>query len=491
MRLAFRFTVALVAALTVALMLNALLRVRREVVLFDQAIASDARAMSRTLEPFVAATWRADGEDGAKALVANASDSQDVRIRLKFLGRSDADGAALSEEESATLQRTGSVIRKQEEENVVTTYVGLDLPSATPAVLEFSEPRRGQAAFVRRTIAGAVFTAVVLTLLCAAAAMGLGVVFIGRPVRALVAQAQRIGAGDFSTRLGLRQRDEIGQLAREFDLMSERLAEARDELKAATDAKLAALDQLRHVERVATVGKLAAGIAHELGTPLQVVSGYARLVSEDPSASADVQDNASVIHEQASRMATIIGQLLDFARQRRTERSLTNLAEVVERSARLLVPVTERADVRLVCDVEPSPPCIAVVDGDQLIQVVSNLVVNAVQAMPKGGTVTIGLAHAERGPLGQPGPHVRLSVRDEGLGMVDDVRSHVFEPFFTTKPTGEGTGLGLSVAYGIVQEHGGTFDVQSEPGRGSTFTVWLPAADKATADSFRSRSSAS
>ncbi|MBL8743149.1 MAG: hypothetical protein JNK04_18695, partial [Myxococcales bacterium] len=231
---------------------------------------------------------------------------------------------------------------------------------------------------------------------------------------------------------------------------------------------------LRHAERLATVGKLAAGVAHELGTPLQVVSGYARLISEDHSAHCDARENAAVIQEQTERMASIIRQLLDFARRRRSEPARTNLVELVEKAARMLAPITEKAGVTLEQRIA-EPEMNAEVDGEQIIQVLSNLLLNAVQAMPKGGTVTVELDARRRELEGAERSFLRLAVHDVGVGMSPEVMEHVFEPFFTTKGVGGGTGLGLSVAYGIVADQGGLFEVDSQQGRGSTFAVWLPS----------------
>jgi two-component system NtrC family sensor kinase len=482
MKLAFRFTVTLVAAITVALALNAYLRVRREVVLYDQDNASDARTIGRLLGPIVAEKWQDEGFESAARLVATVSDRDELRIGLRALDDHEPGGAQLSSGDLELLARSGSLSRKERDRNrgpdaLLVTYVPISLPTPRPAVLEFSEPLLGEEAHVTRTILGAATTAVVLALVCALSTMTLGVFLVGRPVRALVSQARRIGAGDFSERLGLRQQDEIGELALEFDLMSERLARASDDLKSATEAKLAALDQLRHAERLATVGKLAAGVAHELGTPLQVVSGYARLISDDESAGPEARENGGVIQEQAERMTSIIRQLLDFARRRRAERAPTNLVEVVERAARMLLPIAEKAGVTLELKLA-QPELSAEVDGEQIIQVLSNLIVNAVQAMPSGGTVTVELDSRRRQVDGREHPFLRLAVRDRGVGMKPDVMQHVFEPFFTTKGVGGGTGLGLSVAYGIVDDQGGIFEVESEHGQGSTFAVWLPAGEE-------------
>ncbi len=481
MKLAFRFTATLVAAITLALALNAYLRVRREVVLYDQDNASDARTIGRLLGPIVAEKWRNDGFESAALLVATVSDRDELRIGLRALDDSEPGGPQLSPGDLDLLARSGSLTRKERDRRggpdaLLVTYVPISLPTPRRAVLEFSEPLLGEEAHVTRAILGAATTAVVLALVCAISTMTLGVFLVGRPVRALVKQARRIGAGDFSERLGLRQQDEIGELALEFDLMSERLASAREHLKSANEAKLSALDQLRHAERLATVGKLAAGVAHELGTPLQVVSGYARLILEDRSMSADARENAAVIQEQTERMTSIIRQLLDFARRRRSEPATTNLVEVVEKAARMLVPITEKAGVTLELQLA-QPELNAEVDGEQITQVVSNLIVNAIQAMPSGGTVIVELDSRRREVDGRERSFVRMAVRDDGVGMTPEVMQHVFEPFFTTKGVGGGTGLGLSVAYGIVDDQGGIFEVESEYGRGSTFAVWLPAGE--------------
>lgn len=481
MKLAFRFTIALVAAITVALALNAYLRVRREVVLYDQDNASDARTIGRLLGPIVAEKWQSEGFESAAHLVASVSDRDELLIALRFLDDAEPGAPPLSPGDRDLLARSGSLTRKERDssrgpEAFLVTYVPISLATPRPAVLKFSEPLVGEDAHVTQTIVGAATTAVLLALACAISTMTLGVFFVGRPVRALVKQARRIGAGDFSERLGLRQQDEIGELALEFDLMSERLARAREDLKSAAEARLMALEQLRHAERLATVGKLAAGVAHELGTPLQVVSGYARLISEDAAASPDARENAAVIQEQTERMTSIIRQLLDFARRRRSERVSTNVAELAEKAARMLLPITEKAGVTLELKLARSE-LNAAVDGEQITQVLSNLIVNAVQATPKGGTVTVEMDVRRRSAAGDDRPFLRMAVRDTGVGMTPEIMQHIFEPFFTTKGVGGGTGLGLSVAYGIVDDQGGVFEVDSEPGCGSTFAVWLPTEE--------------
>ena len=304
-----------------------------------------------------------------------------------------------------------------------------------------------------------------------------GLFFVVRPMRRLVAQARRVGLGDLSLRLDLPQKDEIGELGLEMNAMCDRLESARREVAAETDARLRAVEQLRHADRLMTVGKLASGIAHELGTPLNVVSGRARMIVDDPAGPL-VVENARIIRSQTDRMATIIRHLLDYARRREPKRAVTDLAALAKQTLALVAPLAQKHGVALEIDPE-SADVRARVDPMQIEQVVSNLLVNGIHAMPKGGPLRVSLRREELAPPSGAGADAAsacasIYVRDAGAGIPAEHVGRIFEPFFTTKGVGEGTGLGLSVAYGIVADHGGWISVHSEPGAGSTFGVHLP-----------------
>jgi len=304
---------------------------------------------------------------------------------------------------------------------------------------------------------------------------------VGRPIHGLVEKARRIGAGDFSKPLVLRQRDELSQLAGEMNAMAEHLDAAVHRIAAESSARIAAVEQLRHADRLTTVGKLASGIAHELGTPLNVVSGRAQMILAGEVADPDeVAKVARIVVEQVERMTRIVRQLLDFSRSRSPEKRPTDVVQLARQTAALLEPLAARHDVELRC-IDPPAPLGVSVDPGQIQQALTNLVVNAIQATPPGGHVRIRVETQDLAPdpAGghRPGPHAVLEVEDDGEGIPAERLAAIFDPFFTTKPVGEGTGLGLSVAYGIAQEHGGWIDVRSDPGRGSCFCIWLPRGD--------------
>lgn len=229
------------------------------------------------------------------------------------------------------------------------------------------------------------------------------------------------------------------------------------------------IEQLRHAERLNVVGKLAAGVAHELGTPLNVISTTAELLDTDTPNRPMIHASCRVIIEQSGRMATIIRQLLDFGRRGGADRAATDLVSLVESTVLLMRPLARKRRVELSLGL-PKRRIEAEVNRLEIGQVLSNLILNAVQAMPNGGRAIVELrVERERG-----GDVAVLTVSDEGTGIRPEDVPRVFDPFFTTKDVGEGTGLGLAVTYGIVSDHGGRVNVETEWGHGSSFTVVLP-----------------
>jgi two-component system NtrC family sensor kinase len=230
--------------------------------------------------------------------------------------------------------------------------------------------------------------------------------------------------------------------------------------------------QLRHADRLATIGQLAAGVAHELNEPLGNVLGFAQLARKTPGLPKAAADDIDKTVTAALHAREIVSKLMLFARQKMPTHGQVKVNELVENGLDLLESRCVKAGIRVVRRLDPGLPEIAA-DAGQLHQVLVNLVVNATQATPAGGTITITTERI--------GEDVALTVADTGVGMSADVLSKAFMPFFTTKGVGEGTGLGLSVVHGIVTAHGGRIEVESKPGQGARFRVLLPVAGPAEA----------
>lgn len=255
------------------------------------------------------------------------------------------------------------------------------------------------------------------------------------------------------------ERSLIDEVARQMGLWVERV-EAQEE-------KARLQRQLRHADRLATIGQLAAGVAHELNEPLGGILGFAQLARKCPGLPAQADADLEKIVNASLHAREIVRKLLIFARQMPAAKTKADLNRVVTEGLYLVEARCATEGIRLERDLDPALDGI-VADPGQLQQVLMNLVVNGIQAMPGGGRLTIRTRNRPGG--------VVLSVSDTGAGMDEETLREIFNPFFTMKDVGQGTGLGLSVVHGIVTSHGGTIRVESEPGRGSRFDVELPLA---------------
>jgi signal transduction histidine kinase len=264
-------------------------------------------------------------------------------------------------------------------------------------------------------------------------------------------------------------RDDAGRAVRMVGVMSDRTEQVRMET------------ELRHAQKMQAVGALAGGVAHEFNNLLAVVLGYADLLVHDLALPYHLREAAVEIREAAERGTLLTGQLLAFGRKQVVFPEPIRVRDALERVVRLLRRVLPESIHVEDPAVEGDPVLVA--DPGHFDQVFLNLAVNARDAMPDGGTLTIGAA--------LDGAEVRIVVADTGVGMPDEVRVRVFEPFFTTKPAGEGTGLGLSTVYGIVQALGGRIEVVSEAGRGTIFVVHLPVLEEGGLEAMQAAGAAS
>lgn len=486
MKLALKLVLAIVVGIVLVLAVDGYFRVRRQLEAFESDMKRDHAAMGRALAEVVADVWEIEGEAKAFEIVESV-DKRKANVSIKLL-RLDAITNSIPSMEHAARVQDGvldgelatAFIDHDDGSPFLHTFVPV-IPAADPvAAVELAESFAPHEAFVRVTIIRSVFITIATVLICSLLVVAFGMFFVGRPLKRLVEKTRKLGAGDFGTPLRLRQNDEVAILAKEMNLMAERLAEANTKVERETSARIAALEQLRHADRLTTVGRLASGIAHEVGTPLNVISGRAKMIVRGESEEGEIRENAVIIAEQADRITKIVQQLLDFARRREPRKERVDLRHVVEGTFTLLRPMAEKRGVKMV-QVNDGVSTDVEADGTLIQQVLTNLVLNAIQAMPGGGWLTVSFnRRRQRPPLevsAEEGTYLGMSVEDQGEGILEDDIPRIFDPFFTTKGVGEGTGLGLSVAYGIIREHKGWIEVESVHGRGSVFSMYLPRQD--------------
>jgi signal transduction histidine kinase len=278
-------------------------------------------------------------------------------------------------------------------------------------------------------------------------------------------------------------RSEFGEMARttkQFFEQRDNLIREMEERRATEEALRKSEEELRHSQKMEAVGRLAGGVAHDFNNLLTAIIGYAELIGTRSNVNSLTKQNADLIRKAGEQAATLTRQLLAFSRKQILQPKVIDLNALVVEMERLLRRVIgERFDLQSHPDAEMGR---VKADPSQIEQVVLNLGVNARDAMPKGGTLIIRTANVRLDSTTapqisadlKPGDYVMLSVTDTGAGMDEETKSHIFEPFFTTKGPGKGTGLGLATVYGIVRQTGGGISVESEPGKGSTFRIYLP-----------------
>ena len=283
---------------------------------------------------------------------------------------------------------------------------------------------------------------------------------LSKPLEHLTEAAEKVGKGEFEVSVSLTSSDEIGALSRSFNQMTDELREREVKLAGANAA-------LVQSEKLAAFGQLGAGIAHEVKNPLAGILGYAQLTLRKLDEDSPFRKNLNIIETETRRCTDIISNLLQFARQESTEMMPTDINAVVEAGLQIVDHQLGVNNVKISKELASDlPSCES--NANQLQQAIINFAINAQQAMGSDGGSLIVRTHSATGD------EVVIEIEDDGPGIPEDIKAKIFEPFFTTKPAGQGTGLGLSVTYGIIKDHGGDIGIEDVPGGGTRFVVRLP-----------------
>lgn len=298
-----------------------------------------------------------------------------------------------------------------------------------------------------------------------------------KPLQGMVVATQKIAKGELNHKVEVKSRDEVGGLAVSFNQMTEKLKAANDELlewgktleKKVEERTKELIEMQGHLiqsEKLASLGKLAAGVAHEINNPLGGILIYSHLLLEETKKNTPESENLKKIIKETTRCKDIVKGLLEFARPKEPEMALTDINDVINKALALFERQALFQNIKINRDYSDLPRIVS--DGAQLQQVFTNIIVNAAEAMDGNGMLTI------KTWLDAKDECLKIEFTDTGHGIREEDKERLFEPFFTTKEVGKGTGLGLAISYSIVQKHQGSIKVRSELGQGSTFTVILP-----------------
>jgi two-component system NtrC family sensor kinase len=308
---------------------------------------------------------------------------------------------------------------------------------------------------------------------------------ITNPLRDMVVATEKIAQGDLYHAVDIESRDEIGQLAVSFNQMVSELKTAQEKLKEwaetlerrvkeRTEALEKAQYQLIQSEKLASLGKLAAVVAHEINNPLAGILTYIKLLikitGKEPfpmTRAQEMKEYLSVMDTEMARVTRIVKDLLTFARQSKPRIEKTDVNSIVEKSLSLLENKLKLQNIQLQCILDTTLPLVPC-DFSQIQQVIMNIIINGSESMAEGGALTIKSSHLPDNEF------VGIEIADTGTGISPEHLSKIFDPFFSTKEAGKGVGLGLSIVYGIINEHKGSVEVKSTKGKGTTFFIKLP-----------------
>lgn len=471
------FLVAVAVTIAVA-SAQAVLRARRMSERSMDEVRHDLAALALALGTTADELWRAAGPDAAMQAIERVDERYGEGHELRLVSGSAAVPTfstraftALSRDDrAARIERRG-------DELAITLTVG-----DGRGLLEIRRPLRASQAGAGSAFRSDALQILSLALLSGVALLIAGSRLVGRPLRLILDQARALAKGDRGPPVDVPQSGELALLAVELERLRARLEQVEAEARRDRRMRTATFERLRHADRLSTVGKIASSMAHDLGTPLNVVSGRAMMILSTPGCPPDIASDARIIGEQANSMTQIIRQVLEYSRRRDLHRTRVQVRELIDRAIVLVEPLAEEHGMT-VEHVASERDVITHLDEHKVLQILTNLMVNGVQAMSAGGRLRLQSAVLviEDPPDSRaaPGTYLRISVEDNGVGIDKKAIDSLFEPFFTTKGKGQSSGLGLPVCQGIIREHGGWIDVHSQVGHGSRFDVYLPMSNEA------------
>lgn len=463
MKLTWKLCLAVGLGVLAVLASHAALRVHRDLVRFRQTVRENHRTVGLVLSATIEHVAARDGEVRARSLVAEV-DRRLAEMEIRWVGEIGGEPLAATFAEPGRFESESSV---RDGAGQLRSYTTLRLPGASTTAIEIVEPLAGEAEYVHEAVVRTASTTLVVVLLCVAIILTFGVLFVGRPLEALRRHARRVGRGEVGIATPIQSRDEIGELALEMNAMSAALDEARVRVRSEEAARLDALAQLRQADRLRVVGELASSLAHDLGTPMGTVSARAQMIASGEVDSARARQLGAKIVEEIALMSVSIRQLLEHGRRDEPQRSWVEIGAWASAILDVMRPLAERRSLGLTLELSTAHPRIEL-DPRHMRHVLVNLLSNAIDASPPGASVEV--------VIDDDGPNLRIAVRDHGPGIAPENLAAVFEPFFTTKASSEGSGLGLSVARGIIEEHGGHLSARPGVPDGTWFEMTLPRA---------------
>lgn len=484
MKISTRLILHLTVVVSVVLIAASLLLLKQRERSFRTAAEDEMRAHAVTLRIALEENYAASHVLDAQRLINRLRENAGIYSVLLFNLSGNVELASHPDipEEIRYLKEARQVIATGEKieierrlggEDVFSIIMPLKVNDQSVGALEIAQSISFIQAEITRMRGELLLVALLLGVAIFLVVLGVTNYSLTRPIQGLLGGAAAMGRGELSHRVAIpRGGGELALLAHNFNRMADSLAKQRRQAELEAEERLALERKLRHNERLAAVGHLAAGVAHEMGAPLQVIDGRAKQLMNNATTPAEPhQRNLTIIRNQTERITNIVRNLLNLSRTYELRRRSVNLPGLIAETLELIQPNADRDKVKI----EKSYNGLRQIEADPnlLQQVFLNIFSNAIQSMPQGGRMRIDCQESTR----DEHAFAAVSVADTGEGIPPEHLENIFDPFFTTKEVGHGTGLGLAVSTRIVEEHGGWIEAANNADGGSTFTVFLPLDD--------------
>ena len=466
------------------LIIDGNLNYEEELKQFDIDMADNARQIGWTVSGMISNTWKESGPERAFQLIDDANRANHL-ITIRWIwqdeiksmhGKLIPELAAFNDTELSDEFSFTALDEHRREHRY--TFMAVDIPGNRPGAIQLTQTLEPREKFIQRMLVRSLSITTLLAIVGGIVIYFFIHIKIRGPLEQLSRKAVEIGKGNLMPDLEIKGEDELVSLAGIMNDMCTRLLIAKEKIHFENLARLKTLEQLRHTEKLSTVGQIAAGIAHELGTPLNVVDGRAKMIISEPLEPEEIINCARIIKSQAERMTLIIRQLLDYSRKKKSHpKSLDNIETVIRQVFHLLSPMASKQGITLTLHIVAETKTVCRLDAQQMQQVFMNVIMNSIQATPRGKEVVVEIANITLKSMlhtdDQMKKLIRVDVLDEGEGIPEEQLQEIFTPFFTTKQIGLGTGLGLSIARELLEEHNGWIEVENRRLKGACFSIFL------------------
>lgn len=486
MKILFKILTIVFLCIFIVLIIEGFYSIYREIKLFKQKMNRNALVIGHSIESMVQYIWKIGGQDDALQMIELSNKKyESVTIRWVWMDASDGDSYAPKVAKNIfdfILKNPDSTYFEfnKNKNGHCYTYIPVNLQINRTGLIEISEPLINLYQYIYSTIIRSILLIISLLIIFIIVVVSFGYRYLGKPLSLLIDKTKKIGSGDLTESMILKRKDELYELNQALNIMCHQLSEAREALRTESENRINMLKKLHHTERLATIGQLSAGIAHELGTPLNIISGIPQLIMKQKGIDKKTIDHCQSILKEAKYMSNIIQQLLDFSRPKTKRKIMVNILHLIKQNIDMLRSnVPDKIKIRILAS---DDNILIYMDQSQIQQVLINILMNAIQAMPNGGNIDIDFKkikfHHPSKLKNIKKDFLKISIKDEGEGIPKNNIKYIFDPFFTTKDIGKGTGLGLSIVYSIIKDNGGLIDVISKEKKGSQFLIYLPMEQK-------------